>query len=201
METNMTDARVFSIAQLQELLRVTSGMSFAARNKPEAYTWIEQTLARYHYHRLTKKGRGLVQAYIRKMTGYQSAQTKRLCRRFLKSGRLAARSYERHSFPRTYTRDDMVLLANVDTAHHVLSGPATAHILNRAYTVFGDKAFERLANISPSHIYNIRKTFTYREHAQVYVHTHGPKNTLGERRKARAQRPAWLPADRHRPPG
>jgi hypothetical protein len=152
METNMTDARVFSIAQLQELLRATSGLSFEAKNKEEAYKWIEQTLARYHYHRLTKKGRGLVQAYIRKMTGYQSAQTKRLCRRFLKTGRLAAPGYTHHAFARTYTRDDTVLLAKVDTAHNVLSGPATAHILSRAYTVFGDKAFERLANISPSHI-------------------------------------------------
>jgi transposase InsO family protein len=196
METNMTDARVFSIAQLQELLRATSGISFEAEDKEEAYKWIEQTLARYHYHRLTKKGRGLVQAYIRKMTGYQSAQTKRLCRRFVKSGRLAAEDYQRRQFARIYTRDDIVLLAGVDTAHHVLSGPATAHILNRAYHEFKDKTYERLAGISPSHLYNLRKTLTYHNHAQVFTYTHGPKNTVGVRRKPKPNgKPGYLRVD------
>lgn len=192
----MKDARVFSIAQLQELLRATEGITFEATNKREAYTWIEHTLARYHYHRLTKKGRGLVQAYLRKMTGYGPAQTKRLCKRYLQSGRLAAKHTLHHQFARTYTREDIVLLAKVDMAHHVLSGPATARILNRAYTVFGDKSYERLAHLSPSHLYNLRKTLTYHTNAQVFTHTQGKKNTLGERRKPEPNgRPGYIRVD------
>jgi hypothetical protein len=196
METNMKDARVFSIVQLQELLRATKGLTFEASNKQEAYDWIQKTLARYQYHRLSKKGRGLVQAYIRKMTGYKSAQTKRLCRRYLKLGRLTANDYHRHAFTTRYTRDDVLLLAKTDTAHRLLSGQATKHILERAYDVFGQSEYLRLKDISVAHIYNLRKTFAYREHAQVYIHTHGPKNPLGERRKPEPNgQPGFLRVD------
>jgi hypothetical protein len=130
------------------------------------------------------------------MTGYQSAQTKRLCKRYLKSGRLSLVDQHRNTFARTYTREDIVLLAKVDTAHHLLSGPATRHIFDRAYHVFKDNAYIRLANISPSHLYNLRKTLTYHTHAQVFTHTHGPKNTLGERRKPEPNgKPGYLRVD------
>jgi hypothetical protein len=192
----MTDARVFSIAQLQLLLRATEGITFESKDKQEGYQWIQLTLARYHYHRLTKKGRGLVQAYIRKMTGYESAQTKRLCRRYLKFGRLSVQDTQRHRFAGTYTRDDVLLLAKVDTAHHVLSGPATRHILARAYTKFGQEEYRRIAGISSSHLYNLRKTFTYRNHTQIFTHTKGNGVTIGERRKPQPNgQPGYLRTD------
>jgi hypothetical protein len=110
-------------------------------------------------------------------------------------------SYKRHSFSSRYTRDDVLVLAKVDSAHHLLSGQATKHILERAYSIFGQQEYLRLKDISPAHIYNLRKTFIYREHAQVYVHTHGPKNTLGERRKPEPNgRPGYLRVDTD-PPG
>ena len=192
----MSDTRIYNIPELTVLLESLDGVSFRAENKADAYNWVEEQLFRYKYDRLDKPSKGVVQAYLRKYTSYSHAQLARLITKWRTTRHVKLSSYERHSFARTYTRDDMVLLAKVDTAHHVLSGPATAHILSRAYTVFDDKAFERLANISPSHLYNLRGTLTYHNHAQVFTHTHGPKNTLGERRKPEPNgRPGYLRVD------
>jgi transposase InsO family protein len=196
MNITMSDTRIYTIPELIVLLESLDGVSFRAENKTDAYDWIEEQLFRYKYDRLDKPSKGVVQAYLRKYTSYSHAQLARLIAAWRSTHHVKLVHYERHSFTRTYTRDDMVLLAKVDTAHNVLSGPATAHILSRAYTVFGDKTYERLAGISPSHLYNLRNTLTYHNHAQVFTHTHGPKNTLGERRKPEPNgRPGYLRID------
>ncbi len=40
------------------------------------------------------------------------------------------KAYRRHVFPQRYKRDDVNLLAAVDTAHETLSGPATQERVN-----------------------------------------------------------------------
>lgn len=196
MTITMSDTRTYTIPELTALLESLDGVSFRAASKTDAYNWIEEQLFRYKYDRLDKPSKGVVQAYLQKYTSYSHAQLARLIAQWRSTRHVKLADYHRHSFTQTYTRDDMVLLAQVDTAHNVLSGPATAHILNRAYTVFGDKAFERLASLSPSHLYNLRKTLTYHNHAQVFIHTHGPKNTLGERHKPEPNgRPGYLRVD------
>jgi hypothetical protein len=52
------------------------------------------------------------------------------------------------------------LLTQVDRAHGTLSGPATRHLLKRALHVFGDARFDRLASLSVSHLYNLRRSKT-----------------------------------------
>lgn len=192
----MSDTRTYTIPELTSLLESLDGVSFRAGNKADAYAWIEEQLFRYQYDHLEKPARGTVRSYLRKYTSYSDAQLDRLIAKWRMTRHVKLTRYHRHQFPRTYTREDMVLLAKVDTAHGVLSGPATVHILSRAYTVFGDQAFERLAGISSSHVYNLRRTLTYHNHAQVFTHTHGPKNTLGERRKPKPNgRPGYLRVD------
>src|ERR1039458_9768347 len=39
-----------------------------------------------------------------------------------------------------------------------LSGPATRHILEREFSVFGKAEYEELSGISVSHIYNLRRS-------------------------------------------
>ena len=117
------------------------------------------------------------------MTGYSQSQTTRLIARWNKTTKLAVKDYVHHSFNGTYTRDDCILLAHVDEMHNVLSGPATRKIMEREYVIYGKPEFERLAGISVSHIYNLRKTFLYHQHVAVFTKTKGPKNTLGIRRK------------------
>lgn len=40
--------------------------------------------------------------------------------------------------------------------HGTLSGPATKVLLQRAYSLFGDPRYQRLATLSVSHLYNLR---------------------------------------------
>jgi transposase InsO family protein len=179
----MNDTRTYTISELRILLASLDGVSFKPESKAEAYDWIEEQLFRYKYDRLGKTDKGVVRAYLQKYTSYSPTQLSCLIAKWRTTRHVKLASYKRHSFATHYTRDDVLLLAHVDTAHHLLSGQATKHILERAYSVFREAAYARLKNISVAHIYNLRKTFVYREHARVFVHTRGPKNTLGERRK------------------
>lgn len=192
----MTDTRTNTIPELTVLLASLEGVSFKAENKAEAYDWLEEQLFQYKYDHLSKSEKGVVKAYLQKFTSYSDSQMDRLVAKWLDTRHVKLANYQRHSFASLYTRDDVLLLAKVDSAHHGLSGQATRHILERAYSIFGQQEYLRLKDISPAHIYNLRKTFTYREHAQVYVHTHGPKNTLGERRKPEPNgRPGFIRVD------
>jgi hypothetical protein len=50
----------------------------------------------------------------------------------------------------------VALLADMDARHGTVSGPATKKLMERAFLVFGDARFKRLAGISVSHLYNLR---------------------------------------------
>ena len=54
------------------------------------------------------------------------------------------------------------------------------HILWREYT---EAAYQRLASISASHIYNLRRTAAYRQHHVHHTKTRSRGVSIGERRK------------------
>jgi transposase InsO family protein len=88
------------------------------------------------------------------------------------------------------------LLAETDSAHQGLSGAAVRRLLYRAWTVYADPAFERLAKISVSHIYNLRQTESYRKHRAVYRSTESTPIPIGERRCPDPKgSPGWLRVD------
>ena len=102
----------------------------------------------------------------------------------------------RHRFPRRYRPDDIALLAAVDAAHEGLSGPAVRHILEREYRVYGKREYQRLASISPSHIYNLRRTAGYRRHHLHVTKTRARAVAIGERRRPDpGGRPGYLRVD------
>ena len=51
-------------------------------------------------------------------------------------------------FVRKYTASDVELLVEMDRAHKDVCGPAIAHLLQRAHTVYGDQR-GRPVNIAP----------------------------------------------------
>ena len=75
------------------------------------------------------------------------------------------------------------MLAEVDEAHETLSETATQKILYRAFHEFGECAYARLAQLSVAHLYNLRKTGTYRKRRVVYQGTRPTAVSIGERRK------------------
>jgi transposase InsO family protein len=145
---------------------------------------------------LCKGERGLVRAYVRKVTGLSEAQTTRLIRAFLDHGKVEAPPYQRHSFAAKYTAEDIALLAEVDRAHGRLSGPATRRILQRAYEQFGDPRYERLAKSSVAHLYNLRASVRYRNPVAVWEPTQSHSAAIGQRRKPDPQgQPGYVRVD------
>ena len=144
----MRNAESLSRDQIQEFLRSSEAIEFTSGERGERYLWVERVLAAQKYGDLGKGERGLVRAYLRKVTGLSEAQSTRLIRAFLDHGVVRAQPYQRHMFAARYTAEDIALLAEVDRAHGRLSGPATRRILQRGYEQFGEKQNERLAKIS-----------------------------------------------------
>jgi transposase InsO family protein len=179
----MQNAESLSRDQIQEFLRSSEPIEFTSRGRDERYQWVERVLAAQKYRELGKGERGLVRAYVRKVSGLSEAQTTRLIRAFLDHGAVRAQPYQRHTFAAKYTAEDITMLAEVDRAHGRLSGPATRRILQRAYEQFGEKQYERLAKISVAHLYNLRASARYRNQASVFERTQSSAATIGQRRK------------------
>lgn len=179
-----------------EFLQVSDELQFEGRNREEVYGWVSQTLREQGYRQLDRAGRGVVHRYMEKMTGLSRAQITRLVRQYLLDGEVKAQRYRRRRFATVYTAGDVELLAGVDEAHETLSGPATQRILQREFHDFGDRRYQRVAQISVAQLYRLRKSRGYRKHRIVYQGTRPAKVAIGERRRPQPEgRPGYLRVD------
>lgn len=192
----MRNAESLSREQIQEFLNSSQPIEFAGCGREEKYAWVERVLKVQNYGGLGKRDRGLVRAYVEKVTGLSAAQTTRLIRAFLDHGVVQVAAYQRHCFATRYTPEDVRLLAELDRAHERLSGPATRRILQREYEQYGDQRYERLAKISVAHLYNLRASARYRNQAAVFEPTRPSATAIGERRRPDPRgRPGFLRVD------
>lgn len=192
----MQEAEKLSLEQIRAFLASSEEVRFAAEKQQQVYGWMERLLGHHRYHQQSRVVRGLLRRYMVKMTGLSRAQVTRLVQRYRDQGRIAAISCQRHRFPQRYTQADIELLAAVDEAHETLSGPATRHILQREYQVYGKARFQRLATISVAHLYNLRKQQRYRERRLHYSKTKPATVAIGERRRPDPEgRPGYLRID------
>ncbi len=179
----MNDAQLETLDQIRQFLEGTEAISFQIINKETRYRWIQHTLVKFRYLKLSKTDKGLITRYVRKMTGYSLAQVKRLIRQYRKTGHLMRKQRTSHGFQLKYTREDKLLLAAMDERHNTLSGPATKKLCERAYQVYGETEYQRLADISIAHLYNLRKSKIYRGQRHQYEKTKPVRSRIGERRK------------------
>lgn len=192
----MRNAESLSQEQIREFLKSSQPIEFAGCGRDEKYAWVEQVLRTQNYSESSKGERGVVRAYVEKVTGLSAAQTTRLIRAFLDTGMVRAARYQRHCFKTLYTAEDIALLAEVDRAHERLSGPATRRILEREYAQYGNQRYQRLAKISVAHLYNLRASAGYRNQAAVFEATRSSAAAIGERRRPDPQnRPGFLRVD------
>jgi transposase InsO family protein len=77
---------------------------------------------------------------------------------------------------------DIELLVEMDKAHEDVCGPAIAHLLQRAYRDYDDPRYERLATLSVSHLYNLRKSAGYQARRKSFTSTRPVCNAIGVRR-------------------
>lgn len=197
MNITMIDTRLSHFNQLQSFLEGTSEVSFTAcKNRKEKYLWVESVLSRFDFRYLNKQRKGTVREYIKKVTGYSTSQISRLIKEYLKGKLTTPTIYKRNSFPTKYTPIDISLLCQTDNNHSRLNACATKEILNREYRIFKRQEYKNIANISVSHIYNLRATRFYESHTMTYTKTQAVQRNIGERRKPNPQgRPGYLRVD------
>ena len=192
----MHNAETINPGQISEFLKGSEGIEFTGQNRSEIYHWTEQMLVSQQYASQGKKDRGKIRTYISKVTGLSLPQITRLIRSYVRTGKVEVTAVGRRRFPSKYTGEDVALLAEVDRAHQRLAGPATRHILEREFKVFGKKEYIRLAGISVSHLYNLRASSRYRNQAADFTRTRPSAVSIAERRRPDPKgKPGYLRVD------
>ena len=192
MVIDMNETKLKTIEQIREFLTGTADVSFSIpADESTLRAFVSTVIRRFGYFRLTKGQRGIVFAYLRRLTGYSRAHVSRLLAQYrdTRSLKPLARA-SRTSFARQYGPADVALLAETDTLHDTLSGPATKVLFKRAFSVFGDARFARLSQISVSHLYNLRRDERYRKQRVLWQRTRASPVAIGTRR---APAPQGLP--------
>ena len=193
----MNVKRLQTLQQVIDFLHGSGSFEPAPCPKAEHYQWIEHTLRHFRYLCCSKADKGLLRAYLCRVSGYSRQQITRLIRRYRETGQLVwkppapAKGFVSH-----YTTEDVRLLAEIDALHDTPSGPAIKKLCERAWQRFGDLRFERLAGISVAHLYNLRKRTAYRKVRVVHEKTRPVKNSIGLRRKPDPRgRPGFIRID------
>lgn len=192
----MNVKRLQTLQQITDFLHGSCAFEPAPATQTERYQWIEQTLRHFRYASRTKAEKGLLIAYLCRISGYSRQQMTRLIQRYRDRGKLIWNVSPTKGFVTHYTTEDIRLLAETDTLHDTPSGPAVKKLCERAWLRFGDKRFERLAGISVAHLYNLRKRTEYRKIRVTYEKTRPTKNMIGVRRKPAPQgKPGFIRID------
>ena len=198
MVIDMNETQLNTVAQLRAFLDGTLDVQFQSSNDDaQRYRFIATVLKRLAYRRLGRADKGVVLRYLERTTGYSRQQTTRLVRRFLDCASLAKRyRAPAAGFARKFSAADVMLLAQTDALHSTLSGPATKLLLQRAYGLYGDARYERLATLSVSHLYNLRQRAGYQATRLHWTKTKGHAIPIGERRARAADgRPGFIRID------
>jgi len=197
MKTLMNIQALKTIAQLEDFLAGTQPVTFSVLStKDECYQWIQGILMTFEYLTLTKPHKGIVIRYLLKMSGYSRQQLTRLIHHYRQTGRVRRRHRTVQGFARRYTVEDIRLLAAMDERHDTPSGPAIKKLCERAYQIFGEAGYERLAGISIGHVYHLRKSTSYLRQRRQVEKTRPTRSRIGERRKpAPAGQPGFIRID------
>ncbi|MFH1457227.1 MAG: integrase [Patescibacteria group bacterium] len=177
-------------------MKTPSGVKFKSKSKVERNEWIENILRQHKYFQLLRPEKTIVRQYIQTMTGLSRQQLTNLVADYKRRGTLKPKESKRHKFPKKYDLEEIALLAEVDNAHSCLSGPATMQIIREDYEMFLKTEYEKLKDLSVSHLYRLRTTRRYHEKVKVFEKTRPTKVPIGERRKPEpSDKPGYVCVD------
>lgn len=180
----MSLEQLTTIDAISQFLEGTQSVAFnVAASKQARYRWVQKALVKLQYWQLGKADKGVVTRYLMKVTGYSRAQIKRLIQQYTQTGTVCVKTARRNGFKRHYTEADIRLLATMDERHNQPSGPVLKKLCERAYTRFGQPEYQRLAGISVSHLYNLRRSTTYQRQRCTLTKTRPKAASIGQRRK------------------
>ena len=134
-------------------------------DKQAPYAFIKRALSRFAYGRLKKDERGIMVAFLQRVTGYSRQQITSA------------------PFIQKYTKEDILRLSKMDEWHETPSGGVMKKLFERAHERDSTGGYERLATISVSHLYNLRKKTLYLRQRHTFEKTKPVCIPIGERRK------------------
>lgn len=191
----MDERKIKTVADISALLAGTDQADLRLQgSKDDIYAWVERTLNRLRYGRLGKKEKGLVLRYLIQLSGYSRQQVTRFIARYRETGHVHRRQRTVNGFKPKFTREDIILLAEVDRLVDSASGTTIKVYCQRAYELFGDERFARLANISVSHLYNLRESSIYPPLQEGLYQNQSCSGAYRRTPQTKAKRPARLPA-------
>ena len=192
----MNDTSIKTLDHVRQFLNGLGSMEFRIETKAARYPWIQAMLLRFHYPQLCKAEKGFLLDFLQKVSGYSRIQVKRLTQQSRHAGQLRRRQRTVQGFRRLYTLEDIRLLAQTDELHGTLSGPATKKLCERAWGRLGQAEYARLAGISVSYLYVLRRSSSYRQVRQHFEKTRPTVSRIGERRQPQPNgRPGYLRVD------
>jgi hypothetical protein len=198
MLLQMNESQIKTINDIERFLLGATNTSMSLEgDKQDVYNWIERTLVRFRYLWLVKKDKGLVLRYVEHLTGYTRQHLGKLVMQYRKTGHIRhQRRRVSQGFATKYTREDIQRLAALDQVVDDVSGTTIKTFCQRELEVFGNQQFSRLANISVSHIYNLRKSKTYQRCRRTFSKTTSTPVNIGERCKPVSNgKPGYLRVD------
>jgi transposase InsO family protein len=196
MQISMKDLEKLSLNEMEDLLAGSRKITWTTEDEETSYGFIAAVLKQQSYSKLGKRERGIVRRFVAKVTAISRAQMTRLIAQWVDRRKIERKPARKPSFARRYRNEDIRLLAATDAAHEDLSGPALRRILHREHNVFDRQEYERLSQISVSHIYNLRQSAVYRSQRVRVQHTQSRQIPIGERRKPDPKgKPGYLRVD------
>ena len=185
MNITMKNFEPKTVKDITAFLKGNQSVDFEIESREEKYACIQSTLVHTRYTILSKKDKGVVKSYLAKVTRYEERQLKRLLKQWRKSGLRYKKRTVVGASVRVYKPEDITLLIKTDVAHKTPNGKAVREILKREFFVFGKTMYQTIANISVSHIYNLRKNNQQylTSEAIKYSKTNPVKTNIGERQK------------------
>ena len=184
MTLNMEDDHLVSVAQLKEFSKLSNSAKFKSNSsKVETYKWIENSLMKFRYFSLKKGERSIVKKYIGNMTGYGDSAIDKLIARKKKFGKIFVKERTQHSFQTFYEPKDVELLAEASNITLNQNGHALKAMFKSMYFDFKNDRFEKLAKISVSHLYNLKKTNIHEAKSLYYTKTNPVQRDIGMRKK------------------
>lgn len=192
----MKNLDTLNLTEMEQLLSGSRKVTFQIEDTAEKYKLIAAVLKTQRYAQLDKQAKGIVRRFLQVVTTTSRAQLTRLIARWTQDRKIVRRPAVRPAFRVRYSAEDIALLADTDAAHEDLSGPALRHILRREFELFGNQQYQHLANISVSHLYNLRQSPAYRKHRVKFQRTQASHVSIGERRKPDPKgKPGYLRLD------
>jgi hypothetical protein len=130
------------------------------------------------------------------MTGYSNNTVDKLIARKKEFGKIFVKERTQNTFQTFYQTRDIGLLADVSNVTLNQNGHALRAMCRSMYYDFNDLRFEKLANISVSHLYNLKNTEVYKTKSLNYTKTNPVQRNIGLRKKPEPYgKPGFLRVD------